>query len=85
MSNLEKRLLELEKRKPKLSDESLYQQALDQVIKEATTEELQIAANSRKSGGIHNQNEINQVHKAFERRAKAKVRSEPKKQRNDTR
>lgn len=78
MNRIKERIKKLEQQAPTVTDETIFNNALDEVIREATTNELMIAAGSGKYGEMATPEQQNEMCDVFIRRAKAKVRSEPK-------
>lgn len=78
MNRIKERIKKLEQQAPTVTDETVFNNALDEVLKEATTQELMIAVGSGKYGKMATPEQQKEMCTVFIRRAKAKVLPELK-------
>lgn len=78
MNRIKERIKKLEQQVPTVTDETIFNNALDEVIREATISELMIATGSGKYGEMATPEQQNEMCNVFTRRAKVKVQSELK-------
>lgn len=78
MNRIKERIKRLEEQVPVITDETKLNEVLEVVFEEATTHELMIAAGSGKYGSLATIEQQEAMCMVLLKRARAKVRSEPK-------